>query len=113
MTPNSPATDGAGAVGLRTLPADILTEALAPLSDPALPDADLVHEFRKAMKRWRAILRLLEPFLGEGGAALRDEARDLARKLAGARDARAALDALADLGDDPALSERSRATIRK
>jgi CHAD domain-containing protein len=64
------------------------------------------------MKRWRAILRLLEPFLGESGAALRNEARDLARSLAGARDVRAALDALDDLGDRPELSARTRASIR-
>lgn len=98
--------------GLQTLPTEILTEALRPLSDPAAADAEIIHDFRKAMKRWRAILRLLEPFLGDDGQALRAEARDLARGLAGARDVRAALDALADLGEDPTLSARSRATIR-
>jgi len=105
-------TDGSGPVGLRNLPADILSEALVRLDDPTVSDAEIVHDFRKAMKRWRAILRLLEPFLGEGGEALRAEARDLARKLAGARDVRAALDALADLGDDERLSARSRATMK-
>ena len=85
---------------------------LQALDDPALSDARVVHDFRKAMKRWRAMLRLLEPFLGDGGSALHDEARDLARTLAGARDVRAALDALADLPEDPALSARSRKTIR-
>lgn len=113
MTPNSdtPARD-TGAAGLRNLPAEILSEALLPLSDPNASDAQIVHDFRRAMKRWRAILRLLEPFLGEGGAALRTEARDLARSLAGARDVRSALDALADLSEDASLSARSRATIR-
>lgn len=30
------------------------------------------------MKRWRALLRLVEPFLGAEAKRLRDEARDLA-----------------------------------
>ena len=42
-----------------------------------------MHDFRRAMKRWRALLRLFEPFLGEEARRLRDEARDLARALAG------------------------------
>jgi len=63
------------------------------------------------MKRWRALLRLLGPFLGADGKQLRNEARDLARALGGARDAQSALDALADLeGLD--LSKRSLATLR-
>ena len=76
-------------------------------------EAELVHDVRKAMKRWRALLRLLDPFLGEEGVALRLQARDLARALATARDAQAALDALGDLGDDyAALSPRSLATVK-
>src|SRR5262245_62683492 len=66
------------------------------------------------MKRWRALLRLLGPFLGAGGKELRDEARDLARALGGARDAQSALDALADLaGHQNGLSARSLGTLRK
>ncbi len=112
MTSKLASADGATPVGLRDLTADILAEALAPLSDPKATDAQIIHDFRRAMKRWRAILRLLEPFLGEGGAALRAEARDLAHGLAGARDARSALDALADLGEDERLPARSRAGIK-
>src|SRR3989442_7302295 len=41
---------------------DILAEARAALDDPA--EAVAVHGYRKAMKRLRAFLRLLEPFLG-------------------------------------------------
>jgi CHAD domain-containing protein len=70
-----------------------------------------VHEFRKAMKRWRALLRLYEPLLGGEAEDLRVEARDLARELAGTRDARSALDALADLAEAP-LSARTLATIK-
>lgn len=76
-------------------------------------DAIAIHGVRTAMKRWRAYLRLLEPFLGEHGVQLRLEARDLARGLAGARDAQSALDALDDLGEDYVpFSENSLATIK-
>jgi CHAD domain-containing protein len=51
------------------------------------------------MKHWRALLRLLEPILGSDGRKLRFEARDLARELAGPRDAQSALDALQDIVD--------------
>ena len=77
-------------------------------------DAVVVHGVRTAMKRWRAFLRLLEPFLDADATRLRVEARDLARGLAGARDAQSALDALADLGEDYApFSEKSLATINE
>jgi CHAD domain-containing protein len=111
---SQPDTPGAptGAAVLRGVPDDVLGQAVKALEDPNRSDATVVHDFRKAMKRWRAMLRLLEPFLGDGGVALHDEARDLARTLAGARDVRAALDALADLPADQRLSERSRRTIR-
>ncbi len=62
-------------------------------------EAEAIHDFRRAVKRWRAFLRLAEPIVGESARALRDEARDIARSLAGARDAQAALDASNDLGE--------------
>ena len=52
---------------------------------------------RKALKRWRALLRLLGRPLGEQADQMRSEARELMRAIAGARDAQSALDALADL----------------
>jgi len=83
---------------------DILHEARDALDDRARPDAAAVHQYRKDMKRWRAMLRLLAPFLGPDGEGLQRQARDLARELAPARDAQAALDALADLGKaEPSL----------
>ena len=85
---------------------DILAEARTAVDDEERADAQAVHDYRKAMKRWRALLRLIEPFIGEDGSRLRVEARDLARELAGARDAQSALDALADLGKaDETLGE--------
>ncbi|MFD2182639.1 CHAD domain-containing protein [Rhodoplanes azumiensis] len=104
---------------LREIARGALTEARTAITDPNLPEAEAIHDFRKSMKRWRAHLRLVEPFLGDEGKRLRTEARDLARLLAGARDAQTARDALEDLGklDDsaretlPVLSDRSLATV--
>jgi len=89
-----------------------LAAALAVLNDRQYGSTEAVHDIRKSMKRWRAMLRLLEPFLADDGRRLRIEARDLARSLQSAREPRSALDALADLGNDhDALSPRSIATI--
>jgi CHAD domain-containing protein len=74
----------------------ILADARAAISDRQLSDSVAVHDFRKAMKRWRALLRLLEPFLGEQGRAHRIRARDLARELGRPRDAQSALNGLDD-----------------
>jgi CHAD domain-containing protein len=98
---------------LKAVARDVLTEARAAL-DHDKSDAIAVHDYRKAMKRWRALLRLLEPFLGDEGRRLRVAARDFARELAGARDAQAAMEALEDIAEQPqtALSPRSLTTIR-
>jgi CHAD domain-containing protein len=110
-----PAVRPGVAVGeaLQAVARDILLEAREALDDPAKSDAVAVHDYRKAMKRWRALLRLLEPFLGDDGRELRAQARDSARELAGARDAQSGLEALADLTDDKTpLSPRTIASIR-
>jgi CHAD domain-containing protein len=98
---------------LRGVAGDILAEARAAINDPAKSDAEAVHDFRRAMKRWRAVLRLLEPFVGETARRLRDQGRDLSHALAGPRNAQSALDALADLEKRGlALSPRSIAGLR-
>src|SRR5882724_9994818 len=105
-----PALRPSVAVGeaLRGVARDILAEARAAIEDPAKSDAERVHDFRRAMKSWRALLRLLEPFVGEAAKRLRDEARDLAGALAGPRDAQSALDAFEDVEKHGlALSARS------
>jgi CHAD domain-containing protein len=52
------------------------------------PDEHAVHETRKALKRLRALVRLLEDDLGEEAYARESAAlRDVAARLAGARDA--------------------------
>jgi CHAD domain-containing protein len=98
---------------LRAVARDILAEARAAIENPAKSEAEAVHDFRRAMKRWRGLLRLFEPFLEEEARKLRDDARDLARALTGARDAQSALDALSDLEKHGlALSPRSVAGLR-
>jgi CHAD domain-containing protein len=98
---------------LKAVARDVLAEARAALGHDK-SDAVAVHDYRKAMKRWRALLRLLEPFLGDEGERLRIAARNFARELAGARDAQAAMEALEDIAEEPqtTLSPRSLATIR-
>jgi CHAD domain-containing protein len=102
-------------IAARTLAAllrDIVASGRKPIETPDISDAVAVHDLRKALKRWRAILRLVAPMVGDEAGLLRLEARDLAREMAAARDGQAALEALADLGDSfPDLSARSRATI--
>src|SRR5437870_4698646 len=105
--------DLAVGMALRAVAHNILAAARAAIEAPGRTDAEAVHDFRREMKRWRALLRLLGPFLAEEGRVFRTEARDLARSLGGARDSQAALDALADLaGHDLVLTPRSFATVR-
>lgn len=112
-----PALHPKHAVGetLRQVANDILSEARSALNHPSRSDAVVIHDYRREMKRWRALLRLLAPVLGEEGQKLRIEARDLARELAGPRDAQSALDALEDILDNgetqDVLSPRSVKTL--
>ena len=89
----------------------IIADGRRALSDPELSDPEAVHEVRKALKRWRALLRLLTS-LGEQADQMRTEARELMRAVAGARDAQSALDALTDLRKADAVSPTSIETIR-
>ena len=83
--------------GLAAAARSIIADARRTLTDPKLTEPEAVHEVRKALKSWRALLRLLARPLGEQADQMRAEARELMRALAGARDAQSALDALADL----------------
>ena len=90
----------------------IVVDARRGLADPELSDAEAVHEVRKALKRWRALLRLLARPLGEQADQMRMEARELMRALSSARDAQSSLDALADLHkSDVPISATSLETI--
>ena len=48
------------------------------------------------MKQWRALMRLLQPFIPDA-TTLRQQARDHARSLSRARDGQSALNAFDDL----------------
>jgi len=98
---------------LRAVAGDILARARAAMGDPQHSTQDAVHEFRRAMKQWRALMRLLTPFVADA-ERLRIEARDHARSLASARDGQAALNALDHLGKKGvALTARSTASVRE
>jgi CHAD domain-containing protein len=100
--------------GLAGAARSIIAEARRALADPELTDAEAVHEVRKALKRWRALLRLLARPLGEQADRMRSEARELMRALSSARDAQSSLDALNDLRKaDVPFSATSMDTIHE
>src|ERR1700724_4837239 len=106
-----PALQPRAAIGpaVRGIAGHILLGARSALLDPERSSQDAVHDFRRAMKEWRALMRLLAPFLDEA-ERWRLEARDYARSLAHARDRQAALNAFDDLvKKGMAVSERSAA----
>src|SRR6266581_2935499 len=100
-TDEKPALQPNAAIGpaLRAIAANILAKARVALTDPELTNQTAVHDFRRAMKQWRALMRLLEPFIVNADS-WRREARDHARSLAHARDGAAALNAFDGLGDE-------------
>ena len=109
-----PALQPNSAIGpaVRAIALHVLTEARLAIVDPERSSQDAVHDFRRAMKEWRALMRLLAPFLDEA-ERWRLEARDYARSLAHARDRQAALNAFDDLvKKGMAVSDQSAATIR-
>jgi len=110
-----PALQPKSAIGpvMRAIAANNLAEARTAIGDPERTTEDAVHEFRRAMKEWRALMRLLAPFIPDA-VRWRHDARDYARTLAQARDGAAALNAFDVLIDKGILviSARSSATIR-
>jgi CHAD domain-containing protein len=111
---DKPALQPRAAIGpaVRAIGGHILAGARGVILDPERTNQDAVHDFRRAMKEWRALMRLLAPFIPDA-PRWRHDARAHARSLAHARDSQAALNALDDLiGKGMVLSERSVATIR-
>src|SRR6478736_6597119 len=99
--------------GLAAAARSVIADGRQALTAPELSDPEAVHEVRKALKRWRALMRLLARPLGEQADQMRSEARELMRAIAGARDAQSALDALNDLRKtDMPFSPTSTETIR-
>src|ERR1700739_1692644 len=96
----------------RAIAARIIGDARTILIDPERSSADAVHEFRRSMKQWRALMRLLEPFVADA-VLLREQGRAHPRSLGRARDGQSALNAFDDiLKKGPVLSERTTNTIR-
>jgi CHAD domain-containing protein len=111
---DKPALQPRAAIGpaVRAVAADILAQARIAITDPERSNQQAVHDFRRAMKQWRALMRLLAPFIGDA-VRWRHDARDHARSLALARDGQAALNAFDRLVKKRvALSARTIATIR-
>jgi CHAD domain-containing protein len=110
-----PALQPKSAIGpvVRAIAANNLATARAVIADPERTPEDAVHDFRRAMKEWRALMRLLAPFVPDA-SRWRHEARDHARSLAHARDGAAALTAFDGLLKNGilVLSTRSGETIR-
>lgn len=78
----------------------------------------VIHDLRVALKRWQALLRLLEDPIGDEAVVLRREARLLAREFGRSRDAQTVLDALADIAKPretgtPPLSKRTETTLTR
>jgi CHAD domain-containing protein len=112
---DKPALQPSAAIGpaVRGIAGHILAQARAAILDPERSSQDAVHDFRRAIKEWRALMRLLAPFIPDA-SRWRHEARDHARSLSHARDSAAALNAFDGLLDKGmVLSERSTATIRQ
>jgi len=111
---NKPALQPSAAIGpaVRAIGSHILAGARTAILDPERSNQEAVHHFRRAMKEWRALMRLLEPFITDA-PRWRHDARAHARSLGHARDGAAALNAFDDLLDKGmVLSETSAATIR-
>jgi CHAD domain-containing protein len=97
---------------VRAIAVAILAGARSAIIDPERSQQKAVHDFRRAMKQWRALMRLLEPFVPDA-TELRQQARDHARSLGRARDGQSALNAFDDLMKKTVtLSARSATTIR-
>ena len=83
-------------------------------SDGSAPSEKAVHETRKALKRLRALLRLFEDELGSTTFARESSAlREIAARLAGARDAEVMLGTLDSLIERHPGKLRRRKGVRK
>lgn len=100
-------TDKSVQSGLRRIAVEQIEGALASLDDAAVPLPTRVHEARKAVKKVRALVRLVRPVFPKYD--LENQAlRDAGKRLAALREAHAARATLADLsqvaGIEPARS---------
>ena len=63
----------------------VLVQETTTILDPERSNQEAVHHFRRAMKEWRALMRLMEPFIPDA-PRWRNDARAHARSLGHARD---------------------------
>ena len=78
------------------------------------PADEAIHETRKALKRLRTIVRMLEPGLGERALAQETAAlRDVAAQLSAARDAEVMLATLESLARASPAQARPREGVRR
>ena len=109
-----PALQPRAAIGpaVRAIATHIHGNASAAITDPERSNQEAVHHFRRDMKEWRALMRLMEPFIPDA-LRWRHDARAHARSLGHARDGAAALNAFDSLlKRGMVLSETSIGTIR-
>lgn len=93
--------------GVRRIALSQIDRAMAELK--AVDRATAVHDTRKAMKRLRALMRLVRPALGEDVFRRENERfRSIAELLAGARDAQVMHETLAKLDARAKPSERKQ-----
>lgn len=75
---------------IRRIAAEQLDRALADLREAIEADpAEAIHDCRKRCKKYRGLIRLVRPALGDQYRIANDLARDAARELSGLRDATA------------------------
>src|SRR3984957_3832984 len=106
---DKPALQPRAAIGpaVRAIAGHILLGARSAMLDPERSSQDAVHDFRRAIKEWRELMRILAPFIPDAPRWGQD-ARGFARSVAHARHGQAALNAFDDLIDKGmVLSERS------
>jgi CHAD domain len=115
LRPGEPPTQGLQRMALGQI--DLAIDALEGTGAGEAPSANAVHETRKALKRLRALLRLLRNELGEAVFTRDDDAiRHIARHLSDARDAEvmlATLDALMQRHPSKLGRRKGVRTLRK
>lgn len=92
-----------------------LAQGRCELTSQELGDDDRIHEFRRHLKRVRAILRLIRDGLGNQAYRSEDHRFSLlARQFSSVRDARACLDAFDSLGSsaEQSMSDSERSGLR-
>lgn len=97
-TPLALQRDETLAAGLRRVTLDQFDRALAGLTDPEADRDEAVHETRKAIKRLRAVLRMVRDEVGERVYRAENMVlRDTARRLSGVRDGAVMVEAVQKL----------------